>query len=305
LLRRRSIAEPASKEEVSGGAVGARRSASARRLVTSAVAVPLALLATFRLPNLAFFVFVLLIFGTCSVEYAQLLRRHTPRAPLWVVPVGVPVAATLFFWAFSPTRSAAVMTAAGWALGGGALLTVGLGTLLLLARTPPPEVPAALGAIAVGIPYFALPAAVAGVLQRLDPWLLFLLYAIVWLGDTAAYYCGSAWGRHKMAPVVSPNKSWEGAVAGFVTGIFATVVWSFFRLGEVRLPLLLVAAVTAVAAQLGDLFESLLKRGVNVKDSGHGFPGHGGFLDRMDAMLFAGPVMLGGLWLIAHDGVGL
>jgi phosphatidate cytidylyltransferase len=88
-----------------------------------------------------------------------------------------------------------------------------------------------------------------------------------------------------------------------LTGIVATVLWSWWRLGEVRWPLLVVAALTAVAAQLGDLFESLLKRGVNVKDSGHLIPGHGGFFDRMDAMLFAGPVMLGGLWLIAHDGL--
>jgi phosphatidate cytidylyltransferase len=107
-----------------------------------------------------------------------------------------------------------------------------------------------------------------------------------------------------MAPLVSPNKSWEGAIAGFLTGIVATVLWSLWRLGEIRLPLLLVAAATGIAAQLGDLFESLLKRGVNVKDSGSLIPGHGGFFDRMDAMLFAGPVMLAGLWLIAHDGVG-
>ena len=122
--------------------------------------------------------------------------------------------------------------------------------------------------------------------------------------SSASKAVGSAWGRHKMAPLVSPNKSWEGAIAGFLTGIVATVLWSWWRLGEVRAPLLLVAAATGIAAQLGDLFESLLKRGVNVKDSGSLIPGHGGFFDRMDAMLFAGPVMLAGLWLIAHDGVG-
>ncbi len=132
-------------------------------------------------------------------------------------------------------------------------------------------------------------------MQRLDPWLLFLLYAIVWLGDTAAFYVGSAWGRHKMAPVVSPNKSWEGAIAGFLTGIVAdrAVELVAARRGAAgaadRWP-----RSTAVAAQLGDLFESLLKRGVNVKDSGRLIPGHGGFFDRVDAMLFAGPVMLGG-----------
>ena len=76
------------------------------------------------------------------------------------------------------------------------------------------------------------------------------------------------------------------------------------HIDEARAAGVLVAAATAVAAQLGDLFESLLKRGVNVKDSGSLVPGHGGFFDRMDAMLFAGPVMLGGLWLIAHEGWG-
>jgi phosphatidate cytidylyltransferase len=108
-----------------------------------------------------------------------------------------------------------------------------------------------------------------------------------------------------MAPDVSPNKSWEGAMAGFVTGVLATAVWSWARLGEVRPALLGVAALTAVAAQLGDLFESLLKRSVSVKDSGSFLPGHGGFFDRMDAMLFAAPVLLAGLWWIAHDGVSL
>ena len=116
---------------------------------------------------------------------------------------------------------------------------------------------------------------------------------------------GSRLGRHKMAPRVSPNKSWEGAAAGFATGVVATLAWSAWRLGEVRPGLLAVGAATAVAAQLGDLFESLLKRAVNTKDSGALLPGHGGMLDRIDALLFASPVLLAGLWLIAHDRVSL
>ena len=271
-----------------------------RRLLTAAVAVPLALLATFKLPPWGFFVFLLLICVPCSVEYVQLLRTHAPHAPLWVVPFAVPLLAAALYWALAAHERA--LPADAWLLAGTLLATVGVGTLLLLGRTPPEEAAAAVGIVGFGVPYFAMPVAAAVAMQRLDPWLLFLLYAIVWLGDTAAFYVGSAWGRHKMAPVVSPNKSWEGAVAGFVTGILATVVWSLWRIGEVRWPLLLVAAATAVAAQLGDLFESLLKRGAKVKDSGHLIPGHGGFFDRMDAMLFAGPVMLGGLWLIAHEG---
>lgn len=274
-----------------------------RRLLTAAVAVPLALLATFLLPSWAFFVFLLLIFVPSSIEYIQLLKPHAPNAPLWVVPFAVPLLAAGLFWGLSEHERPLPTDA--WVLTGMMLATVFVGTLLLLGRTPLAQVVPAMGIVGFGIPYFAAPVAVAVVMQRLDPWLLFLLYAIVWLGDTAAFYVGSAWGKHKMAPDVSPNKSWEGAIAGFLTGIVTTAIWSWCRLGGLHWPLLAVAAVTAIAAQLGDLFESLLKRGVNVKDSGSSIPGHGGFFDRMDAMLFAGPVMLGGLWLIAHDGLGL
>ena len=271
-----------------------------RRLVTAAVAVPVALLATFMLPPWAFFVFLLLFFIPASIEYVQLLRPQAPHAPLWVVPFAVAPAAAALYWALVAHER--TLPTDAWVLVASLLATVAVGTLLLLGRTPPAEAAPAMGIIGFGVPYFAMPVAVGVTMQRLDPWLLFLLYAIVWLGDSAAFYFGSAFGRHKMAPTVSPNKSWEGAFAGFAFGILAAAAWSWFRLGEVRLPLLLVAAATAIAAQLGDLFESLLKRGVNVKDSGTLVPGHGGFFDRMDAMLFAGPVMLGGLWWIAHEG---
>jgi phosphatidate cytidylyltransferase len=273
-----------------------------RRLLTAAVGVPLALLATFGLPPVGFFIVCVVVLGLGSIEYARMLRPQAPNAPLWLVPVWVPPAAAAAYWALSGRP---VPPLAAWLLVLGLFATVGTGVLMLSSWTPAPEVPAALGVIAFGIPYFAFPIAALTALQRLDPWLLFLLYAIVWLGDTAAYYCGSAWGRHKMAPDVSPNKSWEGAVAGFLTGIVSCGVWSWFRLHELRWSLLAVAAVTAIAAQLGDLFESLLKRGVHVKDSGDVLPGHGGFFDRMDAMLFAAPVLLAGLWFIAHEGVNL
>src|SRR4029079_578849 len=114
--------------------------------------------------------------------------------------------------------------------------------------TPLEEAIPALGILCFGIPYFAVPIASLYALKRLDPWLVFLLFAIVWLGDTAAYYVGSRVGRHKMAPVVSPKKSWEGAAAGFATGVAAAAVWSVWRLGRLHPGVLLLAAATAVAA---------------------------------------------------------
>jgi phosphatidate cytidylyltransferase len=104
-----------------------------------------------------------------------------------------------------------------------------------------------------------------------------------------------------MAPSISPKKSWEGSVAGFATAVLAAAVWSVWRLGSLDGALVGVAACTAVAAQLGDLVESMIKRGAGVKDSGHLLPGHGGMFDRLDAMLFAAPVLLLGLWLVGFE----
>jgi phosphatidate cytidylyltransferase len=273
-----------------------------QRLLTAAVGVPLVLAAIFLLPEIPFFVVMVAVFGLGTVEYVRLLQHKAPHAPLWLLYLWVPAAAAATLWCLLPQvepRPEAVL------LVGGIFLTCGLGTLLLLSPLPADEVPAALGIVGFGVPYFAMPMATVAALQALDPWLIILLLAIVWLGDTAAYYVGSALGRHKMAPRVSPNKSWEGAIAGFAVGVLATIAWSFMRLGELHLGLLGVAAVTAVAAQVGDLVESLLKRSVQVKDSGSLLPGHGGMLDRMDALLFATPVLLLGLWLLGFEGLVL
>ena len=115
------------------------------------------------------------------------------------------------------------------------------------------------------------------------------------------FVAGRSFGRHLLAPRVSPKKTWEGSVAGFAGSLLATAAWCQIRLGETPPALLVLAAVTAVVAQLGDLVESLFKRGAGVKDSSTVLPGHGGFYDRLDAMLLAAPVFAVGLWLIGPD----
>jgi len=237
----------------------------------------------------------------CAFEYVEIVRPRTPRAPLRLLLLLAPVAALLL----SRTLSAPVdpETLRLGLFAAVLVLSVGLGTLLLLSRTPLEETLPALGALGFGTLYFALPLSSIHLLQGIDPWLILLLLAIVWLGDTAAYYVGSRIGRHKMAPVISPKKSWEGAAAGFVTSVAAAAVWSVCRLDRLDLALLGVAALTALAAQVGDLVESMIKRGAGVKDSGHVLPGHGGVLDRMDAMLFAAPVLLIGFWLLRIEGI--
>jgi phosphatidate cytidylyltransferase len=130
-------------------------------------------------------------------------------------------------------------------------------------------------------------------------WLFFAL-ALNWFGDSAAYYVGRAFGRHRLAPIVSPKKSWEGA-AGAVCGsvAFGLLYMGYFQPNVVAWKIILIAIAGNVAGQLGDLAESAIKRGAGVKDSGALLPGHGGVLDRLDSSLFALPVVYA-LSLVLH-----
>jgi phosphatidate cytidylyltransferase len=126
---------------------------------------------------------------------------------------------------------------------------------------------------------------------RSEYWLLFAL-TINWVGDTAAFYVGRAIGKHKLAPRVSPGKSWEGAVASLIAAAVYGVFLLRWALPSVELPIAILIAVAGNAAgQLGDLVESALKRGAGVKDSGTLLPGHGGWLDRLDSSLFSMPAV--------------
>jgi len=117
----------------------------------------------------------------------------------------------------------------------------------------------------------------------------FTVLLAVWAGDTFAYFGGRLLGRHKMAPATSPGKTWEGFAVGAAATIFITFValynQDFLTIGES----IVLGVVVAVAAPIGDLFESLLKRDMDVKDTGTLLGGHGGMLDRIDALLFAAP----------------
>jgi phosphatidate cytidylyltransferase len=174
-------------------------------------------------------------------------------------------------------------------------------------------------ASAFAFAYIALPLAM--LVQLRQQWagafLILYLLLVVWAGDIFAYFIGRSFGRHLMSPRISPKKTWEGAVASMIASLavggllfyYATQLSTrFLEWGLIQrrdgifslerpalLPVLLLTAVLNVAAQLGDLVESLIKRGAKVKDSGTILPGHGGMLDRIDALLFAAPV----LWFYA------
>ena len=120
--------------------------------------------------------------------------------------------------------------------------------------------------------------------------LILFLFLITWLGDIAAYYWGKKFGKTPLAPIVSPNKTVEGSIAGLAGSLTAGLIAGFFFLDHIMMVhCLLVAFICGSIGQLGDLAESLLKRQAGIKDSGNILPGHGGVLDRIDSLLFAGP----------------
>lgn len=142
-------------------------------------------------------------------------------------------------------------------------------------------------------------------LRILGPAVLLAIFAVVWMADIAAYFSGKAFGKRKLAPSISPGKTWEGA-AGAAVGvvIYGVVVRAAFALDVPALPLwiLLLLGVTAISI-IGDLYESLLKRKAGIKDSSNVLPGHGGVLDRIDSLTSTLPVVAL-LWLLFASSKG-
>ena len=172
---------------------------------------------------------------------------------------------------------------------------IGITILTLVTDRPAVEALPAAGISCSALLLVALPLTFAIRLQGVSlvgPYLLFFALLITWIGDTTAYFVGRAIGRHPFAPHLSPKKTWEGAVASFLGSILAALLAKY--LGKVNMPglhIMGMAAACNVGGQAGDLLESAYKRSAGVKDSGAMLPGHGGILDRIDALILAFPVV--------------
>jgi phosphatidate cytidylyltransferase len=173
------------------------------------------------------------------------------------------------------------------------LFVLGVAVLTLWTKRPIVESLPAAGISASGLILVAFPLSFAIRLHgagREGPVLLLFAMVIIWVGDSAAYFVGRWIGKHPLAPHLSPKKTWEGTVASFLGSLIVALV--FARFLTVPLPhLLAMAALGNVAGQIGDLLESAYKRSAGIKDSGSILPGHGGVLDRIDALILAIPVV--------------
>lgn len=158
------------------------------------------------------------------------------------------------------------------------------------------------GAAVLGIVYIFGAWRCAAALREINAHWLMIALLVSWAGDTAALYVGRAFGKHKLAPVVSPAKTWEGAAGSVAGGILAAGVYAHFLIPSAPIAAVLATGAAAnIAGQFGDLCESAWKRGAHVKDSGTSLPGHGGWLDRIDSSLFSIPMVYGIIKLTLSD----
>jgi phosphatidate cytidylyltransferase len=261
-----------------------------KRWLTALVAMPLAL-AALAAPS----PWPLALLGLAFVGGgARELARLCGVSVWFVLTIGLLGFCVGAYAAWEPGAWRAAM------LGSAAVSAVGAGGALLLARHPGNSTLAILAGLWIGGPFGGLLAIHAAPLP--GPWMgsAALLVALpVWAGDTFAIFFGRAWGRRKLAPRISPNKTVVGAVAGLAGSVLtgALAGWALGLGG----PWFGAAAGAAagLSGQLGDLLESALKRAAGVKDSGSMFPGHGGVLDRVDSLLLATPgvaLVLAAFW---------
>jgi len=234
-----------------------------------------------------------LIAALAAYEYQQLAAQSGFKIPLWWLG---PAIALMFLAAslWPENTQLPVLT-------GLSLLLFGINGF----RAPIKQVLPATAAGVFGLVYIAYPLTLLAAIWNRDDGkaLLLFLMVCVWAGDIAALYIGKNFGKRKLAPRLSPGKTWEGSIASLLGSMIAGA--AVYEIGAVLLargntvlhiqePLwqvMLLAIVLNAAAQVGDLLESAIKRGADVKDSGTMLPGHGGILDRIDALLLAAPVL--------------
>jgi phosphatidate cytidylyltransferase len=263
-----------------------------KRVLTAVVLIPLVLLLIFKGEFWLVTPVVGVIAELALWEYLTLAEATGAKTPRIATVLCV---ALLFLFTFRRPEYIAPLLGA-----------ITLALLILCAfRSPlqrvlPDTAYSIFGVIYVGLSLTTLPLLFA---QENGPSLLVFLLFVVWAGDVAALYIGRTWGRRKLAPAISPGKSWEGSAASMAGSLVITglLLWLATALQERGIPdlsypgtvahWLILAAILNVAAQLGDLVESAIKRGAGVKDSGTLLPGHGGVLDRIDALLIAAPVL--------------
>jgi phosphatidate cytidylyltransferase len=286
-----------------------------KRILTAVVLIPIVLLLVLRAPVAVVALVTALVALLAVQELLKISEAYKVRPFQW--PTYIFVGLFFLFLAVNLGHDTPLLSTSVFA--GSAAFVATIATFIFLVigmrrADLSTGFPAAMTS-AFAFAYVALPLGCLVQIreQASGAFLLLYLLLLVWAGDIFAYFVGRSLGRHLMSPRISPKKTWEGAAASMIASVgvgmllfnyalpISTALFNahliekkdgLFALEKAPLwPIILLSAVLNIAAQLGDLVESLIKRGANIKDSGTILPGHGGMLDRVDALLFAAPVL--------------
>ncbi len=254
------------------------------RVLTAAVAAPVVVWLTW-IGGLPFTLLILVAVGISLYEFLAMVEKSSPVCIgiVWILGVSLAWGSTTTWFLHH-----------AWMV-----LVLGVMVILLAYLFFPGSVVrgsaerAALSMLAV-LYAAGLPACLIHLRMLKDGWAWVLLAMIItWGSDTAAYFSGRAFGKRKLYPLISPKKTWEGAFGGLLGSmLFSFVAWLTFFPRISIIHLLIISLLGGAVGQMGDLVESMIKRSVGVKDSGKLLPGHGGLLDRIDALIFAAPILL-------------
>jgi phosphatidate cytidylyltransferase len=286
-----------------------------KRIATAVVLIPLVLLLVLKAPLYMLAVVAGAVALLAIAEFLKLTTHYVVQ-PMGLATYGFVALFFVFVIIASTNRTPLVeATAMLYGLAVAAALAPFVFLTIAMRREDLTSGYPAAAAASFAFAYIAIPMALLVQIRQQPAGAIWTIYTLlaVWAGDIFAYFVGKAIGRHRMSPEISPNKTWEGAVASILASVIIGALWIqhapaisafFMRMGLIDRrdgmwgleqpqlwPIILLSAVVNIAAQLGDLVESLIKRGAGVKDSGTILPGHGGMLDRVDAMLFAVPVV--------------
>ena len=251
-----------------------------RRIYTVLVLAPLLYAVIRYLPPLVFSGVVVLAGALALFEFYRLC--FSDRSQSWLIGIGLIGFAAVILGAHWPNIIVPSLLAT----------LIGIISVPLFSRAPL-EQSLKDGAMTLfGVLYLGLtlgPLSMTRLLPQ-GEWLIFFLLLVTWASDTGAYYIGTLYGRHRLAPTISPKKSYEGLVGGLIGAIIAAYIIRWWFLPELSgLDCLVLGTLLTITGLWGDLTESAMKRSVGLKDSGGILPGHGGMLDRLDSLLFTAP----------------
>ena len=264
-----------------------------KRILTALLLLPLVILAIFYLPNPAFALLWAVVLNFAAWEWSALARLNSLLARLaWVLVLDLVLVAVWFSINVNTVTDAVMLVAAAfWAVVIIALLFDITHRVSALSALAYHTVSLVVGALLIVPTWLALV-----LLHDSQTSSVLLVFCLVWAADSGAYFAGRRFGKHKLAPAISPGKSWEGVLGGLLLSLVVVGFWVLLTdIPSAEQAAFVIIAMLAVMVSIyGDLLESVFKRASGIKDSGQLLPGHGGAMDRLDSITAAAPVFVAG-----------